>query len=155
MDKFEESVLDYICGRPERFVNAQCEIPYDSFRGGSCPDFVVIDFVDQTFYVVEVTMAAAVNRVLERVRERETRWLAPLREHFGRLAPMFREPSWQFHVTIFVRSEQLEPARETFIDDRDVSVLSLDDTVFSWRWNWKTGVPVNPLREPNKERRAS
>src|SRR5438093_6953375 len=36
-------VLDYICARPQRFVNAQFEIPYDGFRGGSCPDFVVID----------------------------------------------------------------------------------------------------------------
>ena len=133
MEKFEESVLDYICGRPERFVNAQCEIPYDGFRGGSCPDFVVIDFADRTFYVVEVTVAAAVKRLVERVREREKRWLSPLREHFGRLAPIFREPSWEFHVTIFVRSEELKPARQTFAGDGDVSVLSLDETVFSWR----------------------
>jgi hypothetical protein len=155
MEKFEESVLDYICGRPERFVNAHCEIPYDGFRGGSCPDFVVIDFADRTIFVVEVTVASAVKRLVGRVRERETRWLTPLREHFGGLATIFGKPSWEFHVTIFVRSEQLEPARQMFADDRDVSVLSLDETVFSWRWNWGAGIPANPLRAPGKERRAS
>lgn len=155
MEKFEESVLEYICGRPERFLSAQCEIPYDGFKGGSCPDFVVIDFADKTIYVVEVTIASAAKRLADRVRERETRWLVPLREHFGRLAPMFADPSWEFHVTIFVRSEQLELASRTFEKDGDVSVLSLDETVFAWRWNWETGWPLNPLRAPGKARKSA
>jgi hypothetical protein len=155
MEKFEESVLDYICGRPQRFVNAQFEIPFDGLRGGSCPDFVVIDFADRTIYVVEVSVAAAVGRLVERVRARETRWLGPLRDHFRNLNPIFKDASWDWHVTVFVRREQLEAAQQTFGADRNVSVLCLDDTVFSWRWDWGPGIPANPLRATGKERCVS
>lgn len=66
MEKFEESMQDYICGRPERIVNAQFEIPYNGFRGGSCLDFVVVDFADQTIFVVEISVASTVKRLVAR-----------------------------------------------------------------------------------------
>lgn len=155
MEKYEESVLDYICARPERFVNSQFEIPYDGFRGGSCPDFVVVDFSDRVIYVVEVTVAANVKRLAGRVRERETRWYGPLREHFQRLSSLFGDPRWDYHATIFVRAEQIKAARQAFASEPDVSVLSLDETVFSWRWDWGPGIPANPLREASKGGRTS
>lgn len=131
MEKFEECVLDYICGRPGRFVNTQFDIPYDGVCGGSCPDLVVVDFADRTIYVVEVTAAASASSVISRVKERDKRWLDPLRRHFRKLSPTFQDPDWDYHVSIFVRGEQLASARLAFEADRDVSVLSLDDTVFS------------------------
>jgi hypothetical protein len=155
VEKFEEDVLEYICGRPDRFVSTQFEIPYDGFSGGSCPDFVVVDFGDHTIYVVEVTVAADVRCLGGRVRERETRWFGPLRAHLQRLSPIFAESIWDHHVSVFVREEQLTPARRMFETDGDVSILSLDGTVFSWRWDWREGIPMNPLREPGKERRTS
>jgi hypothetical protein len=152
MEKFEEGVLEYICGRPDRFVSTQFEIPYDGVGGGSCPDFVVVDYGDHTIYVVEVTVAAATSSVGSRIREREKRWFIPLRSHFRSLATTFADAIWDYHVSVFVRGEQLGAARRMFAPDPDVSVLSLDDTVFSWRWDWKGGVPANPLREREKVR---
>ena len=76
MDQFEQAVFLYCCGPPERFVNAQFTIPYDGFSGGSCPDFLVVDFADKTIYIVEVTSAADTKGVHQRVQEREKRGLS-------------------------------------------------------------------------------
>ncbi len=148
MDQFEEAVLKYLCGPPERFVSAQFNIPYDGFKGGSCPDFLVLDFGDATVYVVEITSAADTKNVQGRIAERKTRWLSPLREHFSKLSPIFSE--WDYHVTVFVRDEELQNAQKRLSDQPDVSVISLDRVVFSWRWEWRGSRPSNPLREPDK-----
>ena len=153
MDLFEEAVLDYLCGSAQRFVNAQFNIPYESFKGGSCPDFVVVDFSDNTIYVVEVTQSADTKAVLERVANREGRWLVPLRNHFRNLNPLFK--AWDFHVSVFVRGEVAEAAERVVEQFADVSVISLDKVVFSWRWDWKKGGPSNPLRTPGKLRSPS
>jgi len=154
MDLYEQAVLAYICGRPERFVSAQFTIRYDGFRGGSCPDFVVIDFADTTVYVIEVTAAADSKNVTGRIEEREKRWLQPLREHMTVLNPLFA--NWDYHVTIFVREEQFQKAQQRVANFRDVSVISLSSVVFSWNWDWQaqTGAPSNVLREANKPAKA-
>ncbi len=153
MDHMEEAVLSYLCGRPERFVNPQFTIPYADLKGGSCPDFVVLDFVDTTVYVAEVTIASESKGVMRRVAERATRWFEPLRSHFGKLNPIFA--NWDYHVTLFLRQEEVEKARAAAAAFPDVSIISLDDIVFSWRWKWQVdGVPDNPLRHPTKGARV-
>ena len=148
MDQFEQAVLNYLCGPPERFGNAQFTIPYADLKGGSCPDFVVLDFQDKTVYVVEVTSAADSKAILGRIVEREARWFSPLRDHLVKLNTMFQ--NWDYHVTIFVRPEESGNAQEKLHDLRDVSVISLNDVVFSWQWKWQGSRPSNPLREPGK-----
>lgn len=148
MDQFEEAVLSYLCGPPERFVNAQFTIPNVGFKGGSCPDFVVLDFSDRTVYVVEVTSASDTKNLYGKICERETRWLFPLREHFTNLNQIFSE--WDYHVTVCVRKEEYGALRNKLREVRDVSVISLDKVVFSWEWDWQGSRPSNPLREPEK-----
>ena len=58
MEVFEEAVLAYISAAPGRFVKPQYDIKYKDGVGGSCPDFVVIDYIKKTIYVVEVTTAS-------------------------------------------------------------------------------------------------
>jgi hypothetical protein len=149
MDHFEESVMSYLCGRPERFISPQFNIPYADFKGGSCPDFVVLDFTTATIYVAEVTIASDSRRVMQRVSERTACWFEPLRIHLQKLNPMFS--TWDCHVTVFVRNEELERARTATAMFPDVSVISLDEVAFSWRWKRRAdGTPENPLREPTK-----
>lgn len=152
MDQYEQAVLDYLCNRPERFVNAQFTIPNAGLTGGCCPDFLALDFADKTVYVVEVTTAANTNDLLGRVRERETRWLTPLRAHFTGLNEVFA--GWDFHVTLFIRDEQLRTVKQAIDEFPDVSVISLKAVVFSWNWDWQREpmLPTNPLREPAKQR---
>lgn len=153
MDQFELAVLSYICSPPERFASPQFDIPYEDLKGGSCPDFVAIDFGDSTIYVVEVTQAAETKPVLQRIAEREKRWFGPLRNHFKNLNPLFKD--WDLHVTLFVRGEEAEPARRAVTQLGDESVISLDKVMFSWRWDWNKGRPSNPLRDPEKPRRVT
>jgi len=148
MDLFEEAALAYLCGPAQRFVNAQFNIPYEGFKGGSCPDFVAVDFSDNTVYVVEVTQSADTKAVLERVANREGRWLVPLRNHFRNLNSLFKD--WDLHVIVFVRDEVAKATERAVEQFADVSVISLDKVMFPWRWDWKKGPPSNPLRAPEK-----
>lgn len=152
MDQFEEAVLNYLCGPPERFVNPQFSIPYADFKGGSCPDFVALDFRDQTVYVVEVTSAGDSKAIRGKIVERNTRWFSPLREHLNRLGPIFHD--WDYHVSLFVRDEEWENAKKKLQDLPDVSVISLKKVVFSWDWDWQGSRPDNPLREAGKLHRV-
>lgn len=153
MDLYEQAVLDYLCGRPHRFVNAQFNIPYDGFHGGSCPDFVVLDFSDTTAYVVEVTAAADGKGIMGRLHERRVRWFDPLREHLLKLNPAFA--GWDLHATVFVREEQAERLVQAVRDFADISVISLAKVLFSWNWDWDgdTGLPTNELRNLTKRER--
>jgi hypothetical protein len=144
--------MTYLCGRPERFVSPQFSIPYADLKGGSCPDFVVLDFADSTVYVAEVTVASDSKKVMHRVIDRTMRWFEPLRSHFRNLNTIFT--NWDYHVTLFVRQEEIERARAATASFQDVSIISLDEVVFSWRWKWQlAGVPENPLREQMKRAR--
>ena len=153
MDQYEQAVLDYICGRPDRFLNAQFTIPYDGAAGGSCPDFLVLDFRDTTAYVVEVTATADCRNLVTRVRERETRWFSPLKSHIRPLNPSLS--GWDLHVTLFVRDEQLASAERAVQEFRDVSAIPLSRVLFSWNWDWQPdGYPINSLRNPTKTARV-
>ena len=141
--------MTYLCGCPERFVSPQFSIPYADLKGGSCPDFVVLDFADSTVYVAEVTVASDSKKVMHRLIERTTRWFEPLQSHFRKLNSIFA--NWDYHVALFVRHEEVERARAATASFQDVSIISLDEVVFSWRWKWKSdGIPENPLREQTK-----
>lgn len=144
MDRFEEAVLEYITAVPERFVNPQFSIPYGQGKGGSVPDFVVLDFRGKSLFVVEVTSASNTTGVLERVQERQKRWISPLKAHFQGLDPCFG--TWEYRVTLFVRGEEEKKVRSAMAQDVDISVFSLDQLVFPWRWNWIGQRPDNPLR---------
>jgi hypothetical protein len=150
MDQYEQAVMEYICARPDRFLNAQFEIPYNGVAGGSRPDFLALDFSDTTAYVVEVTAAADSKGLIGRVRERETRWFAPLRRLLCGLTPPLR--GWDLHVTLFVRDEQVVNAERALREFADVSVIALSRALFSWNWDWQadTGTPRNVLRGGNK-----
>jgi hypothetical protein len=130
-------------------VNPQFTIPYDGFRGGSCLDFLVLDFADTTAYVVEVSATADSKGLVGRVRERETRWFSPLKDHLTGLNPGFS--TWDLHVTLIVRDEQVTSVERAVQSFPNVSGISLAKVVFSWNWDWQADkLPTNPLRSPNK-----
>jgi hypothetical protein len=152
MDQYGEAVLDYLCGVRERFVNAQFTLPKVGLVHGRCPDFVVLDFADRTVYVVEVTVKADTKRLMAKVRERKTCWFTPLQHHFTELNDAFAE--WDYHVTLFVRDEQIKKVKQAIDGFPDVSVISLKAVLFSWNWDWQGDpkLPTNALREPAKRR---
>lgn len=97
---------------------------------------------------MEVTQSAHTKAILDRVADKERRWIGPLRNHFQKLNLLFKD--WNFHLRVFVRSEVAEATERIVEKFADVSVLSLDKIMFSWRWDWKKGRASNPLRAPGK-----
>jgi hypothetical protein len=144
MDVFEEAVLKYLCGNRNRFVSSQFSIPCTTGGGTwSCPDFIALDFSDSTVYVVEVTIKDPKD-ACSKIENRETQWLGPLRDHLKKLNPMFAD--WRYHVTLFVREEEVARAQRILSAVPDASVISLDKAVFPWRWTYEGQAATNPLR---------
>lgn len=143
MDQYEEAVLWYITAPRTRFICPQYDLAWEKMSGGSCPDFVVLDYEKTTIYVVEVSTAAQIAGLVERVTQRETRWYGPIQIQLGQLSPHFAE--WQYRVSLFVRGEVADALRLKIAGWKDVSVLSLDEAVFGWRWKWEGKRAVNTL----------
>jgi len=124
MDIYEEAVLHYIASNNKRFINPQFNLDYDSKKdiGGSLPDFVVLDFEDKTIYIIEVTKAYDIKKLLSKVSERKRRWIHPIRETID---SNFSE--WDYHVTLFLREDRIKYAKDKLKDDTDVSIISLKE----------------------------
>lgn len=144
MDIFEEAVLAYISATPGRFVKHQYSLAYRDGVGGSCPDFVVIDYIKETIYVVEVTARSNPSNVLSRVRERETRWFTPLKKEMSQWSESFAY--WRYRVTLFVRGDvSMSLIKEINKDMNDVSVKLINDVIFPWSWVWNDQQVENSL----------
>jgi hypothetical protein len=149
MELFEQAVLAYLTGPPQRFVHPQYSFTYRDGVGGSTPDFVVLDFAGPTAYVVEVTAAYNIQPLIDRVRDRENRWYVRLREHLA--TPHLNRIAWKIHTTIFVRADRKNDALKALGNETDVTVIALDDIMRSWKWNWEKQTPLNPLdRDPTE-----
>lgn len=143
MEIFEEAVLAYISASPGRFVKPQYDLKYQDGFGGSCPDFVVIDYIKKTIYVVEVTTSSDASTIISRIRERETRWFVPLKKELSQWNELFAE--WKYRVTLFVRKELGDKIEKEQMSD--VFVVNVDDIMFPWKWKWKENQTLNPLEE--------
>ena len=141
MEFFEEAVMAYISASPGRFVKHQYDLKYKDGLGGSCPDFVVIDYIKKTIYVVEVTTSSDASTIISRVRERETRWFIPLKKEMSQWNELFAE--WNYRVTLFVRKELENKIQNECIND--VSVINFEKIIFPWNWKWKEQPTLNPL----------
>lgn len=124
MEIFEEAVLAYISAAPGRFIKHQYDLKYKDGVGGSCPDFVVIDYIKKTIYVVEVTTASNASTIISRIRERETRWFIPLKIEMSQWSESFTE--WKYRVTLFVRDSLIN--KKDIEAMNDVFVIYLDKT---------------------------
>jgi hypothetical protein len=141
MEIFEEAVLAYISAAPGRFVKPQYDLKYKDGVGGSCPDFVVIDYIKKTIYVVEVTTASDASTIISRIRERETRWFIPLKIEMSQWSESFTE--WKYRVTLFVRDSLIN--KKDIEEMNDVFVIYLDKIMLPWEWNWNEQQVLNPL----------
>lgn len=143
MELFEEAVLAYIAGPPQRFVRPQFSLAYQGGKGTSYPDFVVLDYKQHVAYVVEVSAAYNIAVLVGRVGERKKRWYDALRVHLNDLEGSFS--SWGIRTTLFVRADRREAVLEALQGAEDVTVIALDDVMRSWKWNWEGQTPLNPL----------
>ncbi len=122
MDIYEEAVLNYITQSNQRFVNPQFSLAYDAKQdiGGSLPDFVVLDFELKTIFIVEVSKAYDIKNLLSKAKEKEERWILPLKNIIDS-----KLSQWDFHVSLFIREERVKYARVSLSEIENISVISL------------------------------
>lgn len=144
MDRFEEAVLDYISADRQRFISPQFYVPYENEMGGSCPDFVVVDFRDRTIYVIEVTSSSNIKGLYEKIEFRQSRWIKPLKNHFIKINTDF--DSWDYRVTAFVREDNKDDVQDKFADSTDVTVFSIEEISFPYSWDWVGEEARTPLK---------
>ena len=130
-----ESLVELFLTRGGRvFVSPQYDIPFsDQERdGGSCPDFVALDFARSEVVVVEVSSASNLRDLISRVRERETRWFAPIRRRLEADRVITSESGIRFLG--FVREALVDGAKGRFANENDIQFFALEKAAFSFAY---------------------
>lgn len=147
MNRFEESVIDYINANPYYFLNHQLNIAFDKNSGGTIPDMVVFDIRDKSIIVVEVSSASNISTLLNNYKQAEERWYAPLRTMYG----SHIDPNKMF-CALFIREVNIKKASDFLKKNnvKNVQIISLEKIQFGWKWDWKIqddgmNYPLNSL----------
>lgn len=130
----EDAIAKYLSCNGRAFICPQYTIAWDPVHqdGGSCPDFVALDFQNRDAVVVEVTTSASINSLLERLVERDTRWLVPLRRRL--IEEKVIDNEWpSARVIAFIRAELIDGARKRF-SDTSVTFVSIEDAIVPWKY---------------------
>ena len=142
----EADIATYLTADGQVFLAPQYQVAFDPElkEGGSCPDFVALDFRAREILIVEVTTATDWRRtLLENVRQRQTRWYSPVRRRMQELGIL--DNSWKgIRFLGFVREENLEKVRAAFASEHDVTFYAIEKATFLWQY-WdqrlKDGLP--------------
>lgn len=149
MNRYEEVALEYITANPYNYVNTHLAIPGKNGHAQNVPDIVVHNIKDNNFYVVEVTSAYDISKLLNKVVDREKNWYTPIQER------MYKKifPNLNISTVLFIRADILEKT-EKFLqknDINDVKLITLEESSFGWKLDWKDQddnihYPLNPLK---------
>jgi hypothetical protein len=129
-----ESVVMYYLAAEGLFLSPQFSVKDSSGGEWSCPDFVALDFSKREVQVVEVTTAATVSGIVEKLEKREDQWFRHLRPQLARRGVV--DESWKYLVRVFVRESNVEMIRQKLSDAEDVVVEPIEKIAFSWKWPW-------------------
>jgi hypothetical protein len=69
-----------------------------------------------------------------RLRECDSLWRGAVREKLTAWGHAFSQ--WDIRTVVLVRGENVDPVQRGLASLPYASVISLDDVVFSWRWQW-------------------
>lgn len=135
MDLFEQLVLGYLAKDPYVFVSPQYSIKADNGSEWSCPDLVALDFKRPAVYVVEVSSAANVKRLAEKVADLENQWVQKLKAQL--LNHKVIDDTWPIEIRIFIRKNCKEQFFKIVGDHSNVRVEFLEDISIPWLWKWE------------------
>jgi hypothetical protein len=144
MDEIESLIQGFLTQGGSVFVSAQFNVAWDAEarNGGSCPDFVALDFEKKQPVVVEVTRAHDLGKLFENIRSRDSRWYQPIGKHLAAIGAI--TPEWHSPRFLgFIREPRLTYARNAFASEADVSFCSIEEAVLDYAY-WdarKKGLP--------------
>jgi hypothetical protein len=133
----EQVVATYLTRGGKVFIIPQYAIPDPGSAGDwSCPDFVALDFERREVVVVEVATGAGLSSIIQKAKDREKQWFAPLRlklESDGVVS------GWDIRFLGFVRKDNLEKAQAALAGHDRVTFAAIESATFSWDY-WKARV---------------
>jgi hypothetical protein len=129
MNRFEESVIEYINANPYYFLNYQLNIPYKDGNGGTKPDMVVFDVRDKSIIIVEVSSAWDISSLLNNLLERYTRWYNPIKNIYNE-----HIDETKISCTLFLRKNVIAKAKAFLITHNieDVQLQDLEEIQCAW-----------------------
>lgn len=127
----EHLVATYLTQGGKVFIAPQYSIPGPGGGGEwSCPDFVALDFEKREVVVVEITVAANVGPIIEKINDRQKRWFEPLRQKLE--SDKIVDGTWEMRLLCFVRRSQLQKAKASFSAQTGVAFFAIEDATFGW-----------------------
>lgn len=129
----EALVARYLTAGGRVFIAPQFAIKHDPElnEGGSEPDFIAIDLVSREVAIVEVTVAYNLSSLMERLRNREAGWIAPLRRHFSSV--FGQDWNSPIRVLCFVRRDRLEYCNKQELGP-SVDFYAIEEASFPWEY---------------------
>ena len=148
MNRYEEVALEYITANPYNYVNTHLAIPGKNGHANNVPDIVVHNIKTNDFFVVEITSAYNISKLLNKVKDRDTIWYFPIKKMYSKTYS-----DVDIFTVLFIRGDILEKT-EKFLkqnDITDVKLITLEESCFGWKLDWKDqsdGIhyPLNPLK---------
>lgn len=122
--------------------------------GGSCPDFLALDFKHSELVVVEVNGGSDIKGLAERVDNRETRWFAPIRRRFidtGRVGP-----NWKIRFLGFVRERHpnnVSKLEAKFKDASDVAFYPIEQAILAYEY-WDKRIAMGLPRSKSEQHKG-
>ncbi len=135
MDAQIESLVElYLTRGGKVFVSPQYDVSYDreARDGGSCPDIVALDMEHREVVVVEISAAANLSSLFNKVAERDTRWFTPIQRKLEKDRVI--DSAWKIRFLGFVREALVDGANKKFADAADVYFFALEKAAFSFAY---------------------
>ena len=134
MDLFEEIVMTYLTKLDDHvFVRHQYPVKDGSPNNWRWPDFVALDFKEKIVSIVEVSTAYNIDRLAEKVNNRNDQWIIKIKEQLK--AHNMIDDSWNFMVKVFIREKRSGDFKKKVTDDNGVEIIELEDISFPWKYN--------------------
>ena len=144
MDGLEADISIYLTIDGQVFIAPQYDIKWEMNEGGTCPDFVALDFSCKEVVVVEVTGAVDFKPLADRVRERHNRWFNPVRRRLTDQNVITSD--WNVRFLGFVRDDAVDKVSKLFEGAADVTFFPVEEAIILWSY-WEkriqNGLPGN------------
>ncbi|MFT8521334.1 MAG: hypothetical protein ABF812_13950 [Gluconobacter cerinus] len=125
-------IATYLTIDGQTYIAPQVDIAFRDGRGGSCPDYVALDFRRRHVVVVEETEASNTAILKQRIKERASRWFIPLSIFLLKNQIVFED--WGMRILGIVRSDCMKRFEKGFDSEGDVSFVSIEDCTFPWNY---------------------
>jgi hypothetical protein len=153
MDAQIESLIElYLTRGGKVFISPQYDVRHDEVRGegGACPDIVALDMQEKEVVVVEVSSAASLTSLYERIEQRHSRWFSPIMRRMRE--DNILHADWNVVRFLgFVRRDNLKGARSRFSGQKGVSFFAIEEVAFTfayWTSRENNGLHRDYPKEP-------